>query len=151
MRKNSGKDIEWIEDENGCFICTSHAKDKDGYSRKRNLYATTMVHRYIYEECFGFIPKGLIVRHKCDNPACINPEHLELGTQKDNVSDMLIRGRCNPKHGEDNNFVKLTKDQVLEIRNQYKEGKTQYQIAKDFKISQGHVSDIVNKKKRRVK
>ena len=60
--------------------------------------------------------EGLVIRHKCDNPACINPEHLELGTQKDNVQDSVARGRAIRSPGEANGRSKLTPEQVLTIR-----------------------------------
>lgn len=141
------KPFRWEVKENGCWECISHTKDKDGYARVRNHYATTFLHRYIYEECFGFITNGLIVRHKCDNPSCINPEHLELGTYKDNAQDREKRGRSNPIRGENNNFSKLKKKDIEIIKNMYKVGKTQYEIASEFKLSQGHISNIINGKR----
>ena len=51
------------------------------------------VHRLMFERYFGSIPDGMVIRHKCDNPPCSNPDHLELGTQNDNVQDMKDRGR----------------------------------------------------------
>ena len=54
-------------------------------------------HRVSYEMANGPIPDGLIIRHKCDNPNCVNPKHLESGTQKDNMLDASFRGRINPK------------------------------------------------------
>ena len=83
------KPITWEVNENNCWICTSHKKDKDGYpvGYKRKI------HRHVYEQCFGEIPIDMVVMHKCDNPSCINPEHLIIGTYKDNTEDMYSKGR----------------------------------------------------------
>lgn len=86
------KPIQFYKDENNCFIVTSHAQTK-GYPSIWRDGRTVRMSRFIYEECFGEIPKGLVVRHTCDKPACINPEHLILGTQQDNINDMLNRNR----------------------------------------------------------
>lgn len=71
--------------------------DRDGYGvqsfRYGNLTRQVRAHRMIWEECFGPIPEGLVLRHKCDNPPCVNPEHLELGTIGDNNRDRVERGR----------------------------------------------------------
>jgi hypothetical protein len=113
------KPIEYVITEKGCFECISHAKNNSGHITLgyRSFYGDSrFAHRLIYEECFGEIPKGQVVRHKCDNPACLNPEHLELGTQTDNVADMYKRNRSYNKSGEGNPRVLLTVEQVKEIR-----------------------------------
>jgi hypothetical protein len=71
-------------------------------------------HRRAWEEKYGPIPEGLDVRHKCDNPACINVEHLELGTHAENMQDMVQRGRSS--RGSQRPLSKLTEDQVKVIR-----------------------------------
>lgn len=72
-----------------------------------------VAHRIAYELTFGAIPDGLLVRHKCDNPTCCNPNHLELGTQIDNMQDAIVRGRH--AKGEGCGRHKLTESQALEI------------------------------------
>jgi DNA-binding XRE family transcriptional regulator len=89
------KKVTHYVDENGCHICTSHKNDKLGYIRVERDHKRFYWHRYIYTQAHGEIPKGMVIRHTCDNPSCINIEHLILGTQKDNVHDMIERGRSN--------------------------------------------------------
>ena len=74
-----------------------------------------MAHRLVYEECFGPLPSGHVVMHKCDNGACVNPEHLEAGTQRDNMIDMRRKKRDAASRGF-HNKAKLTVGQVVEIR-----------------------------------
>ena len=71
-------------------------------------------HRLVWAEHNGPIPKGMCIRHTCDNPPCININHLKIGTHKDNMRDMVARGR--QRKGIDAGGSKLTEQQVLEIR-----------------------------------
>ena len=75
------------------------SKGNGGYGRILN---GKQAHRIIYEALVGEIPKGMFVCHSCDTPPCINPEHLFLGTAKDNTADMLIKGRGNWNMGKHN-------------------------------------------------
>lgn len=79
-------------DSDGCWNyilkTNSHGYAVMSVNGKR-VYA----HRLSYEQFIGEIPEGLLICHKCDNPACVNPEHLYAGTQKDNIKDMFDRGR----------------------------------------------------------
>ena len=136
------KKVTWIKNKNGCMECNSHATSNK-YPQMYKNRKTILVHRHIYEECFGEIPKGMVIRHKCDNPLCINPEHLELGTQTDNINDMLSRGRKAKTNGENNGNAKLTKEQVLEIR---KSTLSTRKIAKIYKVSQSTIRDIKSNK-----
>jgi hypothetical protein len=136
---NIKKPITWDVDENGCFNCTSHHIAKDGYVKIRKYKRTLRLHRYIYEEMYGFIPNGLVVRHKCDNRRCINPEHLELGTYKDNNHDQVKRGR----HGR----TKLTQEQVDKMRNDWEQGNYNhyYEVAEKYSISPATAWRTINK------
>lgn len=86
----------------------------DGYGSFRFENKSWPAHRWIWVQSHGAIPKGSVVRHKCDNPPCVNIEHLELGTVADNANDMVTRGRS--KVGVLNGANKLTEQQVLEIK-----------------------------------
>ncbi len=100
-------------------------KNKDGYGYFKFQKKTERAHRISWKLINGFIPKGLLVCHKCDNPGCVNPDHLFLGTNKDNKLDCVSKGRhfkdgkppilFGEKHG---NHV-LTAKKVLKIRKEY--------------------------------
>ena len=84
------------------------------YSFKRAGLRSEMAHRHIWEQCFGPIPESLFVLHRCDNPPCVNPEHLFLGTQADNLRDMVQKGRsC---RGQRHWNAKLTEAQARLVR-----------------------------------
>ena len=139
-----------VVDENQCWIF-------QGATRKKGLpygwitYKKTQMnaHRASWIETNGQIPDGLNVCHKCDVPQCINPEHLFLGTQKENVLDMWNKGR-HPRinlGGEKNRASKITLEQVREIRFMLSQKIKQRVIAEKFNISQVAVSDIKRKKR----
>lgn len=74
----------------GCWIYTGY-KNESGYGRFRANGKKVLAHRFSYQMKVGSIPNGMLVLHKCDNPACVNPEHLYLGKDKDNAGDMTSR------------------------------------------------------------
>lgn len=121
-----------------CWIWTAHASNKgygvisSGVSPSRPILA----HRLSYMMHFGAIPGSLFVCHSCDNPLCVNPEHLWLGTQSDNLHDMKVKGRWTPRppmRGELHKLHKLTDDNVREIRTTIT---PQRELAKKFGVSQ---------------
>jgi HNH endonuclease len=100
MAKTRGKKLDFEVTVTGCFISNTHfAKrvNKSGtYSSikyRNNERKVVYLHRFIYEEMYGPIPADLVVRHTCDNSHCINPEHMLLGTRKQNTQDAIARGR----------------------------------------------------------
>jgi hypothetical protein len=131
--------IDFIE-VNGCFECISHYLNKGGYPLVQHRKKRYVMSRLIYEQCFGSIPEGLVVMHKCDNPKCINPEHLMLGTLSENNKDAVAKGR-NAK-GELNGHSKLTGEQVIEIRLRLGNGERPMNLAVEFNVSRPTMSDI---------
>ena len=140
------KNIEWIVNENGCHNCTSHSLGGSGYPQISINGVNNRLNRFIYSRDIlsgGEIPKGLVVRHKCDNPLCINPKHLELGTPADNNSDMKIRGRAALQYGQLNGYSKLDDSDVVEI---LKSKEKQGSLAKRYNVSDATISLIKNNK-----
>ena len=102
-------------------------------------------HRLSYEIHNGPIDPELLVRHKCDNPACVNPAHLVVGTYADNSDDMTSRGR--QARGEQAGNTKLTCGIIDNIRQLYAQGElTQKQIGKLYGVAQSTISSIVLRK-----
>lgn len=149
----NGKDVILEEEENGCIECISHCKDDCGYTRVFVNGKHQRLFRYIYEQKYSKIPKGMVIRHKCDNPSCCNIEHLEIGTPKDNVRDLIERqpkkfqkfiNASREKNMGINNFSnKLTEIQVKEI---YKSELGYRKLAKIYKVSKTNIAFIKKKK-----
>ena len=91
----------------------------------------------------GDIPEGMLVRHTCDNRPCVNPDHLVLGTQLDNMADCVERRRI--ATGERQGLSVMTEERVRDMRKQHAEGATQVSLAADFGISQPTVSQIIRR------
>ena len=89
-------------------------------------------HRVSWEWNFGEIPKGFFVCHKCDNPKCVNPKHLFLGTPKDNMADMALKGRHVGSR-------RLADSEVISLRERFSEGEDADTLGLDFGVSPQHV------------
>ena len=106
-------------------------------------------HRVAYEQSTGVAPGALVVRHKCDNPPCCNPNHLELGSVLDNHQDMDSRGRRVSVKGESHGQVRLTDAQVDAILQEYPaSGRTQKEIAVSYGVAEGHISNLIRRTRR---
>lgn len=130
----------------GCWIwmlgLTSAGYGQFGIGTDKSVLA----HRFSFEAFIGEIPKGMLVCHHCDTPACCNPDHLFLGSHKDNMHDMIKKGRNNNPSGILCFNSKLTESSVSDIRDSYKSGTSQGALAKKYNINQSTVSLIINKK-----
>lgn len=132
---NPGDCIEW-----------TLGRDKDGYGFTSYDGRKIAAHRRAYILHHGLTTAdiiGLVVMHTCDNPPCVNPNHLVLGTGRDNIDDMIAKGRS--LRGERNHQAVLTSDQVQAIRDAYASAErvTQTELARQYGVTQQQISHII--------
>jgi hypothetical protein len=138
--KYSSKDVfhqRYTKLENGCWEWDG---TKNGYGYGIFLLTGEVpvrAHRYMFESINGPIPDGLVIMHTCDNPPCVNPDHLKLGTKKYNNQDRVNKGRG--KYNEDRKNSKLTAEQVRKI---IKDERKQNIISREYGVHQSHISRI---------
>ncbi len=143
-------------DDCGCWLWTGnkrkHVKRNGrlmlGYGVIKYMNKSCLAHRVSYQAFNGDIPKEMLVCHKCDRPDCVNPEHLFVGTQKDNMQDCSRKGRapCGIKHPKS----KLTDDAIKTIRSEYVPFSREHggaALARRFNVDESLVSEIINRKR----
>lgn len=164
MHQYTSNDLErfWTKvaitaDDSKCWEW-QRAKNADGYGKfgtgGRKHKKQHLAHRFSWELSNGEIPNELHVLHNCDNPACVNPKHLFLGTNLDNIADKLMKNRQSKgemvslmTRGENNPNSKLTNKEIEYIRRRYAQGGIlQRELGVQFGISQANVSAIVLRK-----
>jgi len=131
-----------------CWVWTGSTSGK-GYGEVRVKRRLWRAHRYSWAIVNGSIPDELLVCHECDNPPCVNPSHLFVGTSQQNTDDMRVKGRANyvsGLRGSDLPQARLTEEAVRELRAKYAEGGyTQSDLAIEYGIKQAQVSSIVRR------
>lgn len=132
--------VKGSADLNGCWEWQG-TRNPNGYgmfaSKKR-------AHRISWEITRGPIPRGMFVCHKCDNPPCVRPDHLFIGTQKENMQDMHSKGRRqgNGLDGEKHHQAKLKVADVIEIRKRVSSGESRASVAASYGVTPENVSCI---------
>ena len=124
--------------QSGCWEWT-HCKLADGYGTFNHAGRTFRGHRVSYELHKGAIAKGLFVCHSCDNPSCVNPDHLFLGTNLENIQDMVKKGRSYDRRGIKNPKAKINEQVVKFVRHS---DKSAYAIARAYKVDASTIEAI---------
>jgi hypothetical protein len=118
-------------DENGCWIYKVGNRYGKIYIERKTITA----HRYSYLLHKGSIPNGLCVCHKCDVMKCVNPDHLFLGTKKDNVQDMLSKNRGNRKKGSKHHRTILNEEQIAQIKRRILNGERIHHLKDEYGVN----------------
>ena len=123
--------------DEGCWIWPGE-RDHGGYGRCSIGRSRKQAHRIAYERAYGPIPEGMFVLHSCDVRACVRPDHLRLGTAKDNSDDMATRGRrrYGARYGADHPTAKLSRIQAWQVRRIYESSRvSRTSLARIFGVS----------------
>lgn len=129
-----------------CLVWTGYVP-KCGYGLVWHQGKNQQVHRVSYVLHKGEIPAGFKVLHSCDNRICINPNHLSVGTSKDNSDDMTAKGRSKHASGKDHHYSKLTKEIANEIKGRYKpysRADGSLALSREFGVSQAAIYAVIS-------
>lgn len=122
-----------MEEETTPCVLWTGATINSGYGIRTVKQKNITAHRYAYIQAYGEIPAGKLIRHKCDTKLCVNPKHMELGTQKENLIDAMKRGQIK---------LKFTDEQILDIRSDT------YHTGKELGIAYGTDKNTINRIRR---
>jgi hypothetical protein len=131
-----------------CWIWDSKSKNEHGYGVIWNKEKghTIKAHRFSYEYHIGEIPPRMEILHTCDNPACVNPNHLRVGTRQDNVSDSMSKGRV--RKGEEHGMAKLKWKDIPQIKEMYSTGNFSYKkLGIIFKVHFNTIREVIKNKR----
>ena len=141
--------LEKVKESGSCWLWTG-ASRSNGYGNAwvgpRNNRKTISAHRLSWIIHHGPIQAGLYVCHTCDNRLCVNPDHLWLGTQSDNITDMYNKGRgdrTSKSRGQSKHNARFTDEQIRDVRRVFLEGRTRAEIARQYGVTWRTVDLIV--------
>jgi hypothetical protein len=126
------------EPNSGCWLWLNSV-DKNGYGWASVKHRTKKAHRLAWEGRHGSIPDGMCVCHKCDNPGCVNVDHMWLGTNVENTKDRSRKGRSHRANGESQWMSRLTEAAVVDIRSSPETGRA---LARRYGVTFQTISDI---------
>ena len=124
----------------------------NGYGQFKVGTKNWRAHRFVWTMVHGPIPDDLVVCHRCDNPLCCNPDHLFLGSNRDNSQDMVSKGRQRGNKGEhsvrgsNHPHAKLTEDAVRDIRKRFSQGDTSSTLGRQYSVTKETILSVVHRK-----
>lgn len=141
-------DAKWTPEPNsGCWLWTGSSRGGYGQINSGGRGVLLAAHRVSFEFANGQIQKGMCVLHRCDNPPCVNPDHLFLGTPKDNAVDRARKNRGNRPTGEKGPSAVLCVDFVVEIRRRRLErGESMDELATAFGVCRSTIRNVLTGK-----
>lgn len=144
---DEGRFWSHVRRSDGCWEWVG-ARNWAGYGVIRVAGRQTRAHRIAYQLVIGPIPSGMNVLHSCDNPPCVRPEHLRVGTQRDNLADAQERGRKftpfrgRNQRGSANQGARLTEADIPVIRARLAASERHHEIAADYGVNRATISQV---------
>ena len=132
-----------VGNDGNCWIWNGPVNG-NGYGGLTVSGKVIQVHRISWQLHYGDIPAGMCVCHKCDNPLCVNPKHLFIGTPKDNSRDMTVKGRSS--YGRKNGRAILSPDDILKIRERYLSGERPIDLSREYGVTSTNIIRIGKRK-----
>jgi hypothetical protein len=131
-----------VDEETGCYLWEG-SRSPNGYGVVNIGGRTQSAHRFSWEQVNGEIEDGLNILHECDVKLCLNPEHMRLGTKKDNTQDMMSKGR---QRWDTPNRKRVTPEERAAMVSLHQQGQSFYRIAITLgRTSQQHVKQVIEK------
>lgn len=137
-----------LDPDTGCHLWQGAKHGTTGYGAVNRRGVVRGAHRLAWIAAYGPIPPGLMVQHVCDVPACINPDHLSLGTALSNARQATHRGRHVALRGENSPKALLTDQDVADIRALYAAGHRAVDLADDYQVTDRYIHQLVTNQRR---